>query len=148
MSRLASSAYQPDTVVLSALLLVGLALGGSMFYVIVFPARPKPIVCPSPTATCVDIPPGVSIDSHLNFLGPNGFSNVTIRAGTFVQWKNRDDSPHTVTATSVPSGADKFDSGELDSGNTFFVQLNTPGVYAYHCIFHPVWMRAAIIVTP
>ena len=144
MSDLATAEYKPDTVVLSALLLVGLALGGSMFYVLVFPAKPKPIVCPSPTAKCVDIPPDVSIDSHLNFAS----SNVTIKAGTFVQWKNRDDSPHTVTATVVPSGAAKFDSGELDSGNTFFVQLTTPGVYKYHCIFHPLWMRGEIVVTP
>ena len=137
-----TSTYQPDTVVLSALLLVGLVLGGSMFYVLVFPAKPKPIVCPSPTAKCVDIPPDVSIDSHLNFIS----SNVTIKAGDFVQWKNRDDSPHTVTATVVPSGAAKFNSGELDSGNTFFVQLTTPGVYKYHCIFHPLWMRGEIVV--
>ena len=144
MRRLTTSSYQPDTVVLSALLLVGLVLGGSMFYVLVFPAKPKPIVCPSPTATCVDIPFAVSINSALNFAS----SNVTIKAGTFVQWKNHDDSPHTVTATLVPSGATKFDSGELDSGNTFFVQLTTPGFYAYHCAFHPMWMRGVIIVTP
>ena len=144
MGRLGSSAYQPDTVVLAALLLIGLALGGSMFYVLVFPPKPKPIVCPSPTATCVDIPHGVSIDSSLNFLS----SNITISSGTFVQWKNHDDSPHTVTATSVPSGATKFDSGELDSGNTFFVQLTVPGVYSYRCNFHPLWMRGTIIVTP
>ena len=138
-----TSTYQPDTVVLSALLLVGLVLGGSMFYVLVFPAKPKPIVSPSPTATCVDIPSGVSIDSHLNFAS----SNVKIKVGTFVQWKNHDDSPHTVTATLVPSGATKFDSGELDSGNTFFVQLTTPGLYTYHCNFHPLWMRGVINVT-
>jgi len=142
--RLTTSSYQPDTVVLSALLLVGLVLGGSMFYVLVFPAKPKPIVCPSPTATCIDIPFGVSFDSSKNFLS----SNVTIKAGTFVQWKNHDESPHTATATIVPSGATKFDSGELDSGNTFFVQLTTPGVYAYRCNFHPMWMRGVIIVTP
>jgi len=141
---LTTSSYQPDTVVLSALLLVGLVLGGSMFYVLVFPAKPKPIVCPSPTAKCVDIPPDVSIDSHLNFIS----SNVTIKAGDFVQWKNRDDSPHTVTATVVPSGAARFDSGELDSGNTFFVKLTTHGAYKYHCIFHPLWMRGEIVVTP
>jgi len=140
---LAASSYEPNTVVLSALLLVGLVLAGSMFYVLVFPAKPKPIVCPSPTATCVDIPFGVSIDSHLNFLS----SNVNIKVGTFVQWKNHDDSPHTVTATLVPSGATKFDSGELDSGNTFFVQLTTPGLYTYHCNFHPLWMRGFINVT-
>ncbi len=140
---MAASSYEPNTVVLSALLLVGLVLAGSMFYVLVFPAKPKPIVCPSPTATCVDIPFGVSIDSHLNFLS----SNVNIKVGTFVQWKNHDDSPHTVTATLVPSGATKFDSGELDSGNTFFVQLTTPGLYTYHCNFHPLWMRGFINVT-
>jgi plastocyanin len=72
---------------------------------------------------------------------------VTIKAGTFVQWKNHDEAPHTVTATLVPNGATKFDSGELDSGNTFFVQLNTPGVYKYHCAFHPFWMRGVINVT-
>ena len=137
-----TSTYQPDTVVLSALLLVGLVLGGSMFYVLVFPAKPKPISCS--TATCIDIPSGVSIDSHFNFAP----FNVTIKLGTFVQWKNHDDSPHTVTATVIPSGATKFDSGELDSGNTFFVQLTTPGVYKYHCIFHPLWMKGEIVVTP
>ena len=142
MRRLTTTSYQPDTVVLSALLLVGLVLGGSMFYVLVFPAKPKPISCS--TATCIDIPSGVSIDSHLNFAS----SNVKIKVGTFVQWKNHDDSPHTVTATLVPSGATKFDSGELDSGNTFFVQLTTPGVYKYHCIFHPLWMKGEIVVTP
>jgi len=142
--RLTTSSYQPDTVVLSALLLVGLVLGGSMFYVLVFPAKPKPIVCPSPTATCIDIPFGVSFDSSKNFV----LSNVTITAGTFVQWKNHDESPHTATATLVPPGATKFDSGELDSGNTFFVQLTTPGLYTYHCNFHPMWMRGVIIVKP
>jgi len=141
---LTTSSYQPDTVVLSALLLVGLVLGGSMFYVLVFPAKPKPIVCPSPTATCIDIPFGVSFDSSKNFV----LSNVTITAGTFVQWKNHDESPHTATATLVPPGATKFDSGELDSGNTFFVQLTTPGLYTYHCNFHPMWMRGVIIVKP
>ena len=92
MRRLTTTSYQPDTVVLSALLLVGLALGGSMFYVLVFPAKPKPIVCPSPTATCIDIPFGVSFDSSKNFLS----SNVTIKAGTFVQWKNHDESPQDI----------------------------------------------------
>jgi plastocyanin len=137
--------YQPNTVVLSALLLIGLALGSSMFYVLVFPTRPKPISCS--TATCIDIPNGVSSDSTLNFLP----SNITIVAGSFVQWRNRDDSPHTATtlatANSVPSGATKFDSGEVDNGNTFFVQLSVAGTYSYHCIFHPNWMRGTIIVT-
>ena len=142
---MAALEYQQNNVVLSALLLISLALGASMFYVLVFPARPKPISCS--TATCIDIPTGVSSDSTLNFLP----SNITVLAGSLVQWRNRDDSPHTATslatAGSIPSGATKFDSGEVDNGNTFFVQLNVPGKYSYHCIFHPNWMKGTIIVT-
>jgi plastocyanin len=135
--------YQPDTAVLAALALIGLALAGSMFYVLVFPAKPKPISCSSSNVTCITIPSGISVDSTLNFIS----SNVTISAGSYVQWKNLDESPHTVTATHVPAGASKFDSGELDDGNTFYVQLTVPGVYDYHCMFHPLWMRGTIIVT-
>ena len=145
MNRTTAPEYQQNTVVMSALLLISITLGASMFYVLVFPARPKPISCS--TATCIDIPTGVSSDSTLNFLP----STTRIVAGGFVEWKNRDDSPHTATslatAGSVPSGATKFDSGEVDNGNTFFVQLNVPGNYSYHCIFHPNWMKGTIIVT-
>jgi plastocyanin len=136
--------YQPDTAVLVALGLIGLVLAGSMFYVLVFPAKPKPISCSNSNVTCITIPFGISVDSTLNFIS----SNVTIRAGNIVEWKNLDEAPHTVTATSVPNGATKFDSGELDSGNTFYVQLTAPGAYDYHCMFHPLWMRGTIIVTP
>src|SRR2546422_11116092 len=104
---MAAPEYQQNTVVLSALLLISLALGASMFYVLVFPARPKPISCS--TATCLDIPTGVSSDSILNFLP----SNTSIFAGGFVEWMIGDASPHTATtlapANSVPSGALRFD---------------------------------------
>ena len=139
---MAASPYQPDTAILRALLLIGLALGGSMFYVLVFPAKPKPISCPP--ATCIDIPLGVSSNGLLNFAP---FNVTRLKAGSSVQWKNHDEAPHTATATQAPPGAAKFDSGELDSGNTFFVQLNTPGVYLYHCAFHR-WMKGAVTVTP
>src|SRR3989442_3636164 len=131
--------------VLSALHLIRLYLGGIMFSVLVFPTKPKPISCA--TATCIDIPTGVSSDSTLNFLP----SNQSIVAGSFVQWKNRDDSPHTVTslvtANSIPTGATKFDSAQLVNRNTHFVQLSVPGKYSYHCIFHPNWMKGTIVVT-
>src|SRR5437899_12428372 len=103
-----------------------------MFYVLVFPAKPKPIVCPSPTATCIDIPFGVSFDSSKNFV----LSNVTITAGTFVQLKNHYEYPLTATATIVTPGPNKFDSGELDTGNTFFAQITTPGLHPKHVHLH------------
>lgn len=150
---MADSSYQPNAAVLSALLLIGLALGGSMFYVLVFPAKPKPISCGSPNVTCIAIPSGVSADSTLNFLP----SNITVPLGNFVQWTNKDDSPHTVTSctlatavkcnfVSTPSGATAFDSSELDNGGAFNVQLTATGSYSYHCIFHPHWMMGVICV--
>src|SRR2546426_5984677 len=105
-----------------------------MFYVLVFPAKPKPIVCPSPTATCIDIPFGVSFDSSKNFV----LSNVTIAAGTFFQLKKQDETPHTPPPPPPPPRATQFDSGEIDSGKNFFLQPTTPGLYTYHCNFHPI----------
>src|SRR3989454_7612425 len=96
--RYCRSSCRPDTVVLPALLLVGLVLGGSMFYVLVFPAKPKPIVCPSPTATCIDIPFGVSFDSSKNFV----LSNVTITAGTFFPLKKQKKAPPPPPPTPPP----------------------------------------------
>src|SRR3989442_12098984 len=94
---MAAPEYQQNNVVLSVLLLISIALGASMSYVLVFPAKPKPISCS--TATCIDIPVGVSSDSTLNFLP----SNTTIVAGGFVEWKNRDDVPHTATSLAPPN---------------------------------------------
>ena len=131
--------YQSSGAVLSALALVGLALAGSMFYVIVFPAKP-PVIPGIP----VVIPSNVSVDSTLNF---NPF-NITIHAGQAIQWINRDSVPHTSTATSVPTGASRWDSGEIDSGNTFTQAFTVLGTYQYHCTFHPLWMRGSVTVIP
>jgi plastocyanin len=131
--------YQPDTTVLVALGLIGLVLIGSMFYVLVFPTRPT-IVHANYTIT---IPANVSVDSSLNF---DPF-NLTIKVGQSVQWVNKDSVPHSSTALSVPTGATKWDSGELDGGDTFTVTFTVVGTYQYHCIFHPLWMRGTIVVT-
>ena len=136
---MATSEYEPSTAILSALALIGLALASSMFYVLVYPAKP-PVIPGVPVA----IPSGVSTDTTLNF-DP---TPITVHVGQAVQWSNKDDSPHTSTATSVPGGTTKWDSSELDPGDTFTTPVFTiPGNYAYHCIFHPAWMRGTIIVT-
>jgi plastocyanin len=61
--------------------------------------------------------------------------NVTVKAGTTVKWTNSDDLPHTVTKTGGPGG--KFDSGNLDSGDTFELVLDVPGKVDYVCQIHP-----------
>jgi plastocyanin len=67
-----------------------------------------------------------------------GFNNTLI-------WTNNDVAQHTVSSTSVPSGATPFDSGVLNQGGTFSYVFTVPGVYEYHCLIHP-WMTGTVIV--
>lgn len=59
-------------------------------------------------------------------------ADIDVPVGTRMTWVNDDPAPHTVTAD---DGA--FDSGQLDSGATWSVVLDTPGTFAYHCDIHP-----------
>ena len=68
--------------------------------------------------------------------------SMTIAAGTKVIWLNRDDVPHTATSTAKPRA---FDSGTLDTDETFAHIFSTPGTYEYYCALHPK-MTATIIV--
>src|SRR2546426_9227161 len=96
-----------------------------MFYVLVFPAKPKPIVCPSPTATCIDIPFGVSFDSSKNFV----LSNVTITAGNFVQMKKKDQHPPTPPPPPPPPSAPQLFFREQENGYNFFFPLSYSGAH-------------------
>lgn len=75
--------------------------------------------------------------------GPQDFSvNVlTVKVGTTVTWTNSDPGQmHTVTDV---NGA--FDSGFLETGQTFSYTFTEVGEFEYHCLPHP-WMRAKVIV--
>jgi plastocyanin len=67
-------------------------------------------------------------------------SEITIAPGTKVTWVNKDEAPHT--ATSVDK---KFNSGGLDTGDTFTFVFNEKGEYPYFCALHP-HMKATITV--
>ncbi len=62
-----------------------------------------------------------------------------------VTWTNLDSTTHTVTSTSVPSGAQSFSSGNLNAGGTFTNAFTVPGTYSYHCSIH-TYMIGTIIV--
>jgi plastocyanin len=62
-----------------------------------------------------------------------------------VTWKNNDPVPHTVTSTSVPSGANSFDSGNMNGNATYTVTFTVDGTYQYKCTYHP-WMHGTINV--
>jgi plastocyanin len=67
---------------------------------------------------------------------------LTISAGTEVTWLNRDDVPHTATSTAKPKA---FDSGPLDTDQTFSHVFSRPGEYEYFCAVHPK-MTGRVIV--
>jgi plastocyanin len=67
---------------------------------------------------------------------------ITVAAGTRVTWVNHDDVPHTATSGVKPRA---FDSGALDTDDTFSFVFTTPGTFDYFCAVHP-HMTGKVIV--
>lgn len=79
--------------------------------------------------------PAVTID-NFNFTP----ATITVSAGTTVTWVNRDDVPHTVTASDK-----SFSSQSIDTDGQFSQKFDTPGTYSYFCAIHP-FMTAKVVV--
>lgn len=69
-------------------------------------------------------------------------NKLTVKAGSVIQWTNTGGVPHNVTFDSYQS----LTSPTMQQGDTWEVQITTPGTYAYHCTFHP-GMDGQITVT-
>ena len=67
-------------------------------------------------------------------------STLTVKAGATVTWVNRDDEPHTATATDK-----RFNSKTLENGDRFSTEFKAPGTYKYYCALHPK-MTGQVIV--
>ena len=57
---------------------------------------------------------------------------LTVPVGAEVTWVNRDDVPHTATSTAKPKA---FDSGALDTDQTYSHVFKTSGEYEYFSPF-------------
>jgi plastocyanin len=68
-------------------------------------------------------------------------ADVSVPAGSAVQWLNDDGEGHTVTAVDG-----SFNSGVLTVGSEFKETFETPGSYDYFCAIHPE-MRGTVTVT-
>jgi plastocyanin len=68
-------------------------------------------------------------------------NELTVTVGTPVTWINTGAQPHTVTADDGVS----FDSGNLDNQAAFSMTPESPGIFTYHCTYHP-WMTATLTV--
>ena len=67
-------------------------------------------------------------------------SRIVIAAGSTVEWTNRDEVVHTVSAEDG-----SWESGAIESGATWRVTFTEPGIYPYYCGPHP-YMKGAVIV--
>ena len=65
---------------------------------------------------------------------------VTVHVGDTVQFINDDGDAHTVTASDK-----SFDSGGLDTHESWTHVFAKEGTYAYFCALHP-YMKAVVIV--
>lgn len=140
-------------------ILMVLAIGGGMYFLTAPKsangpeASPSPTVSVSPTSSATKTPtpkpktptptpvptPGILIqESTVHNVSIAAFqynpTSVTAKRGDVVVFRNRDGTPHTVTAD---NGV--FDSGTIENeGRWELTTVNlAPGTYAYHCAFHP-----------
>jgi plastocyanin len=90
------------------------------------------------------IPYDVGGNESLNFQPAS--ITVVIGVNNTVTWIDLDSIQHTVVSTSIPAGAQKFDSGILNQGQTFSLTFTVPGTYHYDCSIHPDWMKGTILV--
>jgi plastocyanin len=67
---------------------------------------------------------------------------LTVPAGTKVTWLNHDDVPHTATSSATPRA---FDSGAVDTDETYSTVFASRGTFKYFCALHP-HMTGTIVV--
>lgn len=66
--------------------------------------------------------------------------DVSVEAGTPIEFTNEDAAAHTATATDS-----SFDTGTLDKGDAKEITIDEPGTYDYYCRFH-AFMKATVTV--
>jgi nitrite reductase (NO-forming) len=73
----------------------------------------------------------------------NAFSPnvIQLKVGEKVMWVNGDEIAHTATADDA-----SFDTGFIESGQSFTLTFPKTGTYAYHCTPHP-WMKGTVVVS-
>ncbi len=107
---------------------------------------------PGDSGTTISMVPGAwepqpmdAPDEFAEVEDPTDYSvNVlVVKQGTTVTWVN-DDPEMIHTATAVDGS---FDSGFMQTGDTWSYQFDEVGEFEYFCTPHP-WMRAKVIVEP
>ena len=106
-----------------------------------------PSVSPGPQAlagaTVYIVAPSGAGMSELNFAPANIV--LVIGVNNTLVMKNEDTADHTLTSN--PGDSFSFDTGDISGlSSSAPIVFTTPGVYPYHCTFHPSSMHGTITV--
>ena len=71
--------------------------------------------------------------------------DVTISKGTTIKWVNDDAEIHTIASGDADKPTGLFDSGIIQSNETFEYTYDKSGNYKYYCTIHP-WATGTITV--
>jgi len=94
--------------------------------------------------TTVTIVKDAQLPNNNQFYNP---TEIMVKSGTAVMWKNEDTVVHTATSGSSMTSDSKFDTGIIDIGQPSqpVIMPSVSGQYPYFCTLHP-WMTGSIIV--
>jgi Icc protein len=108
--------------------------------------RQSAAAIPAAAAASAEMKPAKATTGTIVPAGIDNFAfaptQLTVKAGSTVEWTNKDDTPHTITSD---DGA--FGSEVLDTNQTFHFTFDKAGRYPYHCKLHPT-MTGTVVVTP
>ena len=99
---------------------------------------PTPSSSPSSASKSITIPQGAAEQQVKTYYIPNP---NTVSANSKVTWNNKDNAPHTATATDG-----SFDTGIINVGSSGSAIVKAQGTVPYHCTIHP-WMNGTLQVT-
>ena len=119
-----------------AMIALGFAIGGLLVCALAAGTQTR-LLAAAGTARDVTIVSGADNPMNSRFYDPDP---LTMAVGKTVVWFNGDPVAHTVTST---VGA--FDSGNMNSGDTYRHAFTQVGNFAYHCLYH-TWMTGTIVV--
>ncbi len=104
---------------------------------------PLPTLGVTENATVI-IPNGNSAIANKGFFVP---LNLEVMRGTTVTWQNEDNIGHVIQSQDGHGNlVSMFNSGILNTGDTFSYKFVKPGVYNYFCTIHP-WRTGVVTVS-
>jgi plastocyanin len=159
MSEHEHEELKPNTPAVAILCVAGILLALSVTGVLLIPGlQPRYVAAPSPGgvpgggpapppgpagAPSFVIAPSGSGISEINFTPAD--ITLVIGVNNTLVLKNEDTADHTITSN--PGDAFSFDTGDISGlSSSSPIVFSTPGVFGYHCQFHPAYMHGTITV--